>query len=143
MGATVVPMALGEVFTSLQQGVIDAQENPLAMIDAQSFYEVQSHIMNTNHVISFIYVVIGEALYQSLTDAERDVIHRAAAGAQAYEHEHMLAEEAALYTLMEEHGVTFVDVDFDLFRDAALPGIIAALDPDQAEIFQMIVALRS
>ena len=143
MGATVVPMALGEVFTSLQQGVIDAQENPLAMIDAQSFYEVQSHIMNTNHVISFIYVVIGEELYQSLTPEERDIIHRAARQAQDYEHQLMLAEEAYLYRQMEEFGTIFVDVDFDLFREAALPGIIAALDPDQAEIFQMIVDLRN
>ena len=142
LGATVVPMALGEVFTALQQGVLDAQENPLAMIDAQSFYEVQPYIMNTNHTVSLIWVTIGEELYQSLSPQEREIIHRAAAGAQAYEHELFLEEEYRLYALMEERGVTFIDVDFELFRDTAMDAIIESFDPEVRELFLEIANLR-
>ena len=52
VGAQPTPMAFGEVFTSLQTGVIEAQENPLALIKSASFFEVQKYVNKTEHVRS-------------------------------------------------------------------------------------------
>ena len=60
LGAKPTPMDFSEVFTSLQQGTIHGQENPFALIKSSSFYEVQDFCNLTGHVISWIYVIIGE-----------------------------------------------------------------------------------
>ena len=55
VGAKPTPMALAEVFTSLQQGTIEGQENPLAMIQNSSFYEVQDYVIRTEHLRAWVY----------------------------------------------------------------------------------------
>ena len=55
LGANPTPMAFAEVFTGLQQGTIDAQENPYALIDSASLFEVQKYLNKTEHVRSWIY----------------------------------------------------------------------------------------
>ncbi|HCW68499.1 MAG TPA: C4-dicarboxylate ABC transporter, partial [Thalassospira lucentensis] len=60
LGAQPTPMAFSEVFTSLQAGTIDAQENPLALIESASFDEVQKFVNKTEHVRSWIYLTISE-----------------------------------------------------------------------------------
>ena len=66
LGAKPTPMTLSEVFTALQQGTVEAQENPFALINSAGFYEVQKYVNLTEHVIGWVYVVIGEEKYQSL-----------------------------------------------------------------------------
>ena len=68
MGAKPTPMAFSEVFTSLQQGTIEAQENPFAMIQAAGFAEVQDYINLTGHVMSWVYPVVGEKQFQALPE---------------------------------------------------------------------------
>ena len=63
LGAKPTPMALSEVFTSLQQGTIEAQENPLAMIETQSFYEVCPYLILTAHLRAWVYIAMGLAQY--------------------------------------------------------------------------------
>lgn len=60
MGAKPTPMAFSEVFTSLQQGVINGQENPLAMIKSGSLYEVQKYVNETEHLRAWVYIAMGE-----------------------------------------------------------------------------------
>ncbi|MGS0525472.1 TRAP transporter substrate-binding protein [Zobellia nedashkovskayae] len=66
LGAKPTPMAFSEVFTSLQQGTIEAQENPFALINNAGFAEVQKYLNLTGHVISWVYPVIGEKQFQRL-----------------------------------------------------------------------------
>lgn len=66
LGAKPTPMAFGEVFTSLQQNTIDGQENPLSLIESASFNEVQQYVNMTDHVRSWIYVVIGKQKLESM-----------------------------------------------------------------------------
>ncbi|MEL6945080.1 MAG: TRAP transporter substrate-binding protein [Bacteroidota bacterium] len=68
MGAKPTPMAFSEVFTSLQQGTIEAQENPFAMIRSAGFAEVQEYLSLTGHVVSWSYPVVGEKQFQELPD---------------------------------------------------------------------------
>lgn len=141
LGAKPTPMAFAEVFTGLQQGTIQGQENPLAMIDSGSLYEVQDYIMNTDHLVSYIYIVMGEAQWQALTAEEQQIIADAAKVAQEYEHELFLEAETALYDKMVEKGVEFVDVDYNAFRDIAVEGVKSQLTEEQAALYDQIIAL--
>ena len=69
LGAKPTPMAFSEVFTSLQNGTIDAQENPLALIKSASFFEVQKYVNKTEHVRSWIYLTLSELTWNKLSDA--------------------------------------------------------------------------
>lgn len=140
LGAKVTPMAFSEMFTALQQGTIQAQENPLAMIDSASLFEVQKYIMNTDHLVSYIYILMGEKQYQKLSDAEKEIIAKAAKVAQDYEHAEFLKSEKRLEDKMKEKGMEFVEVDYNAFRDIAVPGVEKALTPAQAELYKKIVA---
>lgn len=138
LGAKPTPMAFGEVFTSLQQNTIEAQENPLSLIDSASFYEVQKQVNLTAHVRSWIYVVIGQEKLNALTPEQRQIVEEAAAEMQAYEHELFLAEEEALRARLEERGMTFVEVDQDAFAAKAQPAVLSALTPEQKALLEKL-----
>ncbi len=125
LGANPGPMAFSEVFTSLQNGNIESQENPLALIRSASFYEVQSHVNLTSHVRSWIYLTIADSTWSRLSDEDRAAVTEAAARAQAYERalfEASLAEDRAF---LEEKGMTFVEVDAAAFQAAAKDAVLA------------------
>jgi|GEM_PF-92335 len=83
LGAKPTPMALAEVFTSLQQGTIEAQENPLAMIYTKSFFEVQKYLILTAHLRAWVYVAMGKAQFDALPAELQQVVMDGAAAAQA------------------------------------------------------------
>ena len=125
LGANPGPMAFSEVFTSLQNGTIEAQENPLALIRSASFYEVQDYVNLTDHVRSWIYLTIAESTWQSLSEADQAAVMEAAARAQAYERglfEKSLADDRAF---LEEHGMTFNEVDAAAFQAKAKDAVLA------------------
>ncbi|MDY6471307.1 MAG: C4-dicarboxylate TRAP transporter substrate-binding protein, partial [Succinivibrio dextrinosolvens] len=67
LGATPTPMALGEVYTSLQQGTIDGVENPLAVLYNGKFHEVAKYLLLDGHVFNITNLVVGTDFYNSLT----------------------------------------------------------------------------
>ena len=138
LGAKPTPMAFGEVFTSLQQNTIEAQENPLSLIDSASFYEVQKHVNETAHVRSWIYVVIGKKKLDSMPANLQAIVHEAAAEMQAHEHELFLAEEQALRAKLEGKGMTFVESDQAAFAAKAKSAVLAALSPEQRALFEKL-----
>lgn len=136
LGATPTPMAFSEVFTSLQNGTIDAQENPLALIRSANFNEVQSHVNLTEHVRSWIYLTIAESTWQSLSAEDQGHVMAAAAEAQAFERgllEASLAEDRAY---LEERGMTFVDVDGAAFAAAAKDAVLANVNDEIRSIVE-------
>jgi len=144
-GASPTTMAFSEVFTSLQQNVIEAQENPLAMIHSGAFQEVQSYLNDTAHVRSWIYILIGNEQWAALTPAQQVALQEAANEAQAYEHQLFLDEEEELFTLLtEEYGMTFVETDRQSFIDA-IEDFYAngGLTAEQLEVFNAIRALAN
>lgn len=140
MGAKPTPMAFGEVFTSLQQGVIDGQENPLAMIKSGAFYEVQKYVNRTEHLRAWVYIAIGEEKFQSLPEDLQKVVTDAAAEMQSYEHELFLEEEAQLEQEMKDKGMEFIDVDQAPFAAKAVEGVMPILSDKQKEIYEEILA---
>ncbi|MFN4154376.1 MAG: TRAP transporter substrate-binding protein [Paracoccaceae bacterium] len=130
LGATPTPMAFGEVFTALQNGTIEAQENPLALIKSANFNEVQSHINKTDHVRSWIYLTISELSWAKLSEADRAAVMEAATRTQAYERELFIADEESLVDELTAKGVTFVEVDMAAFAAKAKDAVLAGVKPE-------------
>nr|WP_035273245.1 TRAP transporter substrate-binding protein [Desulfogranum japonicum] len=139
LGAQPTPMAFSEVFTSLQNGTIGAQENPLALIKSASFFEVQKYINKTEHVRSWIYLTISELTWSKLSEADQKAVLEAGKRAQAYERELFNADEQKLVAELEAKGMTFVDVDNDAFaakaKDAVLANVKAEIRPIVEKLF--------
>ena len=139
LGAQPTPMAFSEVFTSLQNGTIDAQENPLALIRSASFDEVQSHVNLTDHVRSWIYLTIAEQTWQQLSEEDRAALEEAARVAQEHERELFLESLEADRAYLEENGMTFVEVDAAAFaeqaREAVLSNVNEEIRPIVDELF--------
>ena len=140
MGAKPTPMAFSEIFTSLQQGVIDGQENPLANIQDGAFYEVQDYVIKTEHLRAWVYMAISASRFNSFPEDIQQAIQTAADEAIAYEHELFLAQEAELQAMLESEGMTFVEVDQTPFKEAAVSGVLNVLDNNQKAIYEKIVA---
>ncbi|MEF2070075.1 TRAP transporter substrate-binding protein [Consotaella aegiceratis] len=130
LGANPTPMAFSEVFTSLQNGTIDAQENPLALIDSANFAEVQDYVNLTEHVRSWIYLTISELTWNQMSEEDQQAVMEAAKTAQAYERELFLADEQALEQTLKDKGMEFVDVDEDAFAAKARDAVLANVSPE-------------
>lgn len=120
MGAKPTPMAFSEIFTSLQQGVIHGQENPLANIYDASLFEVQDYVIESEHLRAWVYMAISEARFSSFSPAAQAMIMECATEAIDYEHELFLEEEATLKATLEEKGMTFIEVDQTPFKEKAV-----------------------
>ena len=140
VGAQPTPMAFGEVFTSLQTGVIEAQENPLALIKSASFFEVQKFVNRTEHVRSWIYLAIGEKSFNKLNAEQKQAVQEAAKRAQAYERQIMLADEQKLEAELKAKGMTFVDTDQSGFAKKAKESVLAAAREELKPTIQKLYA---
>lgn len=139
LGANPGPMAFSEVFTSLQNGTIDSQENPLALIRSANFNEVQSHVNMTEHVRSWIYLTIAESTWQKLSAEDQAAVLEAAALAQAYERGLFEASIDADRAYLEGKGMTFVEVDGAAYaaqaKDAVLANVNDEIKPIVEDLF--------
>ncbi len=77
MGGTATPMALDEVYLALQQGVIDAQENPVPTIATAKFNEVQDYINLTGHMVQGVHITTGRSVYEGLSEEQRTALDSA------------------------------------------------------------------
>ncbi len=110
LGANPTPMNFGEVYSALQQGVIDGQENPIALIDSQRFYEVQKHVSLTGHVFAVYIPVISKPFMESLSAEHQQLVRDSFAKATEYQQELVTAEEAAQLDKIREAGVNVVEL---------------------------------
>jgi tripartite ATP-independent transporter DctP family solute receptor len=136
-GAKPTPMAFSEVFTSLQQNVIDGQENPLDLIRSGSLYEVQKYVNLTEHVYGWIYLVIGEDFFQKLPADLQKAVVDAGKTAEVYERELFLADVAANEQFLKEKGMEFVTVDKAAFAALAGPAVEEFLKTKPADVLEL------
>ncbi|MFK7878297.1 TRAP transporter substrate-binding protein [Roseobacter sp.] len=140
LGANPGPMAFSEVFTSLQNGTIDSQENPLALIRSANFNEVQSHVNMTEHVRSWIYLTIAESTWQNLSTEDQAAVMQAAALAQAYERGLFEASIEADRAYLEGKGMTFVEVDGAAYAAMAKDAVLANVNDEIKPIVEGLFA---
>jgi tripartite ATP-independent transporter DctP family solute receptor len=142
LGAKPTPMAFSEVFTSLQQGTIEGQENPYALIKSAGFYEVQKYCNLTEHVISWIYVVLGEKKFQSMPEDLQKVILEAGQEMQEYEHQLFQEAEQGLAQELQDLGMTFVEVDKAAFQKKAEVAVFEALNAEQKDLYMRMQEVK-
>jgi len=140
LGANPGPMAFSEVFTSLQNGTIDAQENPLALIRSANFNEVQGYVNMTEHVRSWIYLTIAESTWQKLSADDQAAVMQAAALAQAYERGLFEASIDADRAYLEGKGMTFVEVDGAAYAAKAKDAVLANVNEEIRPIVEGLFA---
>ena len=138
LGASPTPMAFSEVFTSLQNNTIDAQENPLALIASANFNEVQDYVNLTEHVRSWIYLTISEQVWNELSEEDQQAVVQAAQTAQEYERELFAEEEERLAQELRDRGMEFVEVDQQAFAEQAQPAVIESVDPSIRDIAEQL-----
>jgi TRAP-type transport system periplasmic protein len=138
-GARPQVMDFSEVFTGLQQGVIDGQENPVDLIKSAGFSEVQDYVNVTEHVYSWIYVVVGNDQFEALDEETQKAVKEAAAEAQAYGMDLYKSETAEITQDLKDEGMEFVEVDQDAFSDAMKPAVEKSLSEEQLKLYERII----
>ena len=121
LGANATPMAWTEVYTALQQGVMDSQENPLATIYDVNFYEVQDYLNITQHVYSPAPLMMGLDLFNSFSEEDQAIIIEAAQIALPVQREASQELEQRYLGQLEELGMTVTHPDLAPFREAVKP----------------------
>lgn len=119
LGAQPTPVAFSELYLALQQGVVDAQENPLPVIQAQGFDEVQDYVHLTGHVVAMMAVVISEDTWQGLSGEQQEAVLAAGETLGAGVTDCTLTEEEELLAEWSADGADITvneDVDLDAFR---------------------------
>lgn len=106
LGANPTPMSWGELYTALQQGTVDAQENPYAMIDDGKFYEVQKYVSETGHVFSYEILIANKKFMEKLPDDLRTLVIDEAQKAIATQRAAMKTEEANFKAKVIKGGLT-------------------------------------
>ncbi len=138
LGAKPTPMAFSEVFSSLQQGTIEAQENPFAMIKNAGFSEVQKYLNLTGHLITWGYPLVGEKQFQRLPEDLKIIFMQAAEEMQIYEHRIFLSNESKVQKQLQDEGMIFVQVDKNAFMENGEKAIYESLSPEMQEIYKSI-----
>src|SRR3546814_15151535 len=82
LGSNAIPLPFSELFTALETGTVDGQENPFNTILSSKFYEVQKYLSVTNHVYSPWIVLASEKWWKTLTPDEQNVLMQAARASQ-------------------------------------------------------------
>lgn len=111
MGANPTPMAWSEVYTGLEQNVIEAQENPIPFIFGGRIHEVQKYLANTDHKYEYVTIAMSDARWNSLTDEQRKIILEAAAAATEYENKLVQEQTNALLETMKKEGLKVTNPD--------------------------------
>jgi tripartite ATP-independent transporter DctP family solute receptor len=118
-GANPTPMSFSEVFTALQTGVIDGQENPFAQIYSAKFQEVQKYLSLTGHVYTPAYVTVGKARWQKLPDDVRAALAEVAKETQAFVYKTASNMEGDLLSKLKAGGIKVNEADKQAFIDAS------------------------
>lgn len=122
MGANPTPMAFGELFTAMQQGTVDGQENPLGIITGNKFEEIEKYCTLTEHVYTPYYVVMNQAKWDSLSAEQQEALTKAMAETTARQYELSQQYEDDAVGVMEAAGCSvrsLTDAEKMSFKDAA------------------------
>lgn len=119
LGADVTPMAFQEVYTGLQTGAIDAQDNPLPNTKVMKFYEVTKQIILTGHLVDPQYIAVAKPVWDKLTPQQKSKMQAAADEVCAYSDELTAKDEAACAEFFKKEGLEVYTPDLEAFRKHA------------------------
>lgn len=117
LGANPTPMAFTEVYTALQTGSVDGQDNPLPTVVDAKFYEVTNQIALTSHLVDLNYVAFSKAVWDGLSADQQATVQAAAEAAAESGRQKQLEKEANLVSFLTEQGLEVYEPDLKAFRD--------------------------
>ncbi len=139
-GASPTPMSFSELFTALQQGVIDAQENPIATIHKNSFDEVQKYLVLTSHMSNGFTFQMNANKFDGFSPEIQEALEKAASAAAEEYNNYVKENEASLLADLENKGMTIVEIDREPFRAKAKD--VVAQFPDLEEWYLKMAAVE-
>jgi TRAP-type C4-dicarboxylate transport system substrate-binding protein len=119
LGANPTPMAYAEVYTGLQTGAIDGQDNPLPNVENMKFYEVMKQIVLTSHLVGYDLLVISGDAWNAMTPEQQETVQAAATAAIDFSQKAHLDREAALLEQFKGAGLNIYEPDIAAFRTHA------------------------
>ncbi len=119
LGANPTPMAYGEVYTGLQTGAIDGQDNPLPNVQNQKFYEVMSQIVLTSHLVGFDLLTVSLKVWSGMSADRQKKFQAAADKAINWSAAEHLKREAELVDFVKKEGLEVYTPDLKAFREHA------------------------
>ena len=122
-GANPTPIAFAEVYLALQNGTVDAQENPLPTIEAKKFYEVQKNIILTGHIADALLTVVSPSTLSKMTPAEQKLLADVTAEAAEKATIEIRKREGELVDEFKKKGINVVNVDRNDFQQRVLKTI--------------------
>ncbi len=117
LGANPTPMSYSEVYIGLQQGTIDAQENPYENITSSKLYEQQDYVINTNHIPHLVSLIVSDEFFNSLTKEQQDIIVEASENAKEFARAASDARVDAQVAEIESTGTQLLDVSEETMND--------------------------
>jgi TRAP-type transport system periplasmic protein len=126
LGANPTPMAYAEVYTGLQSGAIDGQDNPLPNVQNMKFYEVSSQIVLTSHLVGFDLLTVSNKVWSAMTPQKQAAFQAAADKAIAWSTEQHLKKEAELADFFKAQGLDIYTPDLKAFREFAQKKYLAS-----------------
>ena len=130
LGANPVSMDVSELYSALQQGVLDAQENPYNIIASRRFHEVQDHLSDSGHFYDFINAVANKRSYEALSDEHRALVDEGMQEAMMWQRNAAAEEEEEWRQVLIDEGMTFTPIPDELraeLREATM-GVVETLE---------------
>jgi tripartite ATP-independent transporter DctP family solute receptor len=144
IGATPTPMAMPEVYLSLQTGAIDGQENPPTIFNAAKFHEVSKQMVLTSHLVQPVFYTVAKPFFDKLSPQQRQKLQAAAVRAARWNDEQRLADEKTVLDGLAAKGLTVSRPDLGAFR-ANADKVYAAADAARAwdrKMMEEVMAVR-
>ena len=116
LGANPLPMAFTELYTALQSGAIDGQDNPLPTNRDSKFYEVTKQVVLTSHLVDWNFLAIGKKVWDKFTPAQQAIVQKAADDASKQARVAQLQLEDELVAFFKEKGLKVYEPDVAAFR---------------------------
>jgi tripartite ATP-independent transporter DctP family solute receptor len=140
LGANPTPLPFPEVYAALEQGAIDGQENPLTVINANKFYEVQKYVALTNHQYNPQSVLMSKKFWDGLSAAEKKVVSDAANEATAYQRKQARDQVSVALENLKKNGMQVSELpasEMAILRDKMKPVIAKHGEPIAATVAEL------
>jgi len=120
VGANPTPIAFAEVYLALQQGTVDAQENPLPTIQAKKFYEVQKYITLTGHITDALLTIVGGPAWNAMNATDQEALEGVLDETATCATDQIIQKEKELVQWFRDQNVNVNEVDVTPFREATM-----------------------
>lgn len=137
LGAAPTIISFSELYTAMEQGTVDAQENPYVNIQNNAYYEVQDYLVETNHVFQLAALLISGSTYDKLTDEQKGWVDEAAAYAADVEWDATMTDNETAKQACIDAGMTYVELDHDELL-AATESVYDTYDAQYGSLLEMM-----